>query len=273
MHNWIHAGINDWCRVKADPRQFSLEVITKASKTIADFDSASAEAAHAVANAWSGKPLFLGISGGMDSEYTATTFLRERIPFTPYILNITGVNDTEAWFAHYFCYKNKLTPLVKTISAEEYQHQILKKYLPELSNTNNVNLSLFLYSADYIKSIGGYILNSAGDINYDFEEKKFFCGLVDFCLDVYRTGEHPSSFFVSTPEFALSYISQFDESIDEQYNKINFYGISPRPKMDYLSNLYSDMKIKSILNTRAKYVPITTPHWYGSKADVISTLY
>ena len=273
MHNWTDAGVNNWCRILADPHQFSLEVNTKATNLITDFQSAGSLAAHAVANKWDSKPLYVGISGGMDSEFTATTFLREKIPFIPYILNITGVNDTESWFAHYFCYKNKLTPHVKTISVEEYQFQILKKYLPELSNTHNVNLSTYLYSADYIKSIGGSFLNSAGDINYDFEQKKFFCALVDFCLDVYRTGEHPSAFFVSTPEFALSYISQFDESIDEQYNKVNFYGISPRPKMDYLSDLYDNPQIKTLLRTRAKHVPETNPHWYGSKADVISALF
>ena len=271
-HNWCKVGFGDWCEIYPGPDKFVVNIKRKASEVITNFNDASISTAIQIANAWGDKPLYVGLSGGLDSEFTATTFLKSGIEFIPYILKVPGVNDTESWFANYFCWQNKLTPFVKTLSVEDYQSKILKRYLPELTNTHNVNLATYLYSADLIKSMGGYYLNSAGDVNLDFENKKFYSALVDFCLDTYRSGEHPTAFYMSNPEIVLSYIWQFDMSYDEQYNKIRIYGVHPRPKMDYLPDLYIDNKVKDMLKLRSKVIPCIEPHWYGSKQNIIDSL-
>ena len=79
-----------------------------------------------------------------------------------------------------------------------------------------------------------------------------------------------------TPELALSYITQFDLSLDEQYNKLKFYNVTPRPKISYDENFSNLPEVQAVkqkmyyLDQTPKYLP--RYHWYGTREQIIQDL-
>lgn len=72
----------------------------------------SINTAQLIANNSSNK-ILIPLSGGIDSETTALSFLRANIDFTPLILKFSNeMNDFDTRYAFDFCKKNKLNPLV-----------------------------------------------------------------------------------------------------------------------------------------------------------------
>lgn len=270
--DWKNAGLNDWCSVAIAPSKFRLRINHPAKILHTNFDDAASEAAHKIANKWSDKHIYISLSGGLDSEFLAKTLLAQKIPFTPLILKIDDVNAHESWYAEYFCHQRNLKPIILKISKDEYQRHVLPKYLPVVSNTHNPHLPLQLYIIDYVESVGGYFLNGVGDMNLDTTRKEFYCNVIDFVVNIYRDNSHPTGFFMSTPELALSYIWQFNPEINEQYNKLKFYGVDPRPKIDYLDDLLTGERMARILPVIYKNKTITDHHWYGSKQNIIDSL-
>jgi hypothetical protein len=271
---WHDAGHDNWCSVAKTQDQFYLRVNHPAFIFFDDFEEAAEYNAKLLYSTFNDRPLYLSLSGGLDSELVARTFVRCRIPFTPIILKIDDINYAESWYAEYWCRQNNITPIRLNLTVDEYYTNILRKYTKELHNTHILGIAISLYIADYVSALGGYFVNGTGDINYNFEEKKFYCEMVDFPTDVYRPGQHPSSFFMYTPEVALSYIYQFDPSVEEQENKLSFYKpILIRPKLDYLQSLYTcSQKIIDVVKARNQAIPVSNPHWYGTKENVINAL-
>jgi hypothetical protein len=64
-------------------------------------------------------PLYLGLSGGMDSKYAFLCFHRNKIDIVPIIVKTHG-NDYETTYAFHLCKKLNVTPIVLTISENEY---------------------------------------------------------------------------------------------------------------------------------------------------------
>ena len=78
-----------------------------------------------------------------------------------------------------------------------------------------------------------------------------------------------------TPELALSYVSEFDVNITEQENKLNFYNVSPRPKIDYISSLHSCSTVAEVIDKFwyiGKHQVKSEPYWYGQKEELIKKL-
>jgi len=269
------SGYDSWCTVTKSIEKFSLTVNCKASHLYKNFQDAADYTANLLYKTWTDKPLYLTLSGGLDSEYTANTLLKNNIPFTPVILDIEGMNQAESWYARYWCKKNNIIAIHINLSIKQFEEQIFSKYFPETSKTTitpGIMISLFLL--DYIENLNGYGIISCGDINYDFDEKLFYCDDIDFVVGMFRPGKHPSEFFMFTPEIALSYIYQFIMTDDEQYNKIRFYNILPRSKNDCFPLLLAsiDERYRKIYEYRKKQLSRHTPHWYGTQTNIIDLL-
>lgn len=234
---WYDAGHQNWCSVQLTPEQFNFRVNRKAEKII-PFHRACDQAALLLRSDWPNKPLYLCFSGGVDSEVVANALFRNRIEFVPFILEVENTNQAEVWFAHHWCKKHNVTPLVYQMSAQEFENKVLP-YLNMIKNTHQNGTAINLWMADYIANLGGYCVTAVGDINFDSDKKVFFNNVVDWIGDVFDAGKHPSGFLSYTPELAASYVREFDTALDEQYNKLNFYNVSARPKMQYLPLAFS----------------------------------
>jgi len=269
VDTWYPAGHNGWCSVNLTPARFAFQVNTPASNEL-DFQSACDIAAQMLYQEWSSRPLYLSLSGGLDSELIANTFVRNHISFTPVILQVGNLNALESWYAEYWCQQHNITPLIKTVTIAEYE-DIVKKYLLIIRNTHQTGIVSNLYLADEIQVLGGYYIHGVGDINQ--AQDKFYCNTVDFALDIFKSGQHPTGFFMYTAELALAYIKMFDSTVNEQYNKLKFYNVSPRPKIDWVAQVMSSsQRLCHILNFWLTHTPNSQPHWFGNKQDVINVL-
>ena len=269
-YSWCYAGHNQWCCVRLTNEKLEFQVNQGVSQNFATFDQAADYTANLLYQTWNNKPLYLSLSGGIDSEFVANILLRNNIPFTPYILDVPYTNSYELWYAKYWCYKNKIVPIIKTIDFQDYE-SIFVKYSKKIRDTHQVGIPVNLYIADQIHDLGGYCVNGLTDINQ--ENDQFYCNVVDYSLELFDPGKHPTGFFMYTPEIAFNYILQFDPAVSEQYNKLSFYNVSPRPKIDYLPNLWKEgSRMHQLRTIWKKRVPNTDPHWFGSKQDILNLL-
>lgn len=268
--SWVSAGFNDWCSVRLTPEKFEFQVNAKASKNFENFQDACDFTAKLMHQQFNDRPLYLALSGGLDSEVVANTFVRNNIPFTPLIFNLGTVNGFESWYAEYWCQQHHIEPLRLSISPDEYE-TVVKKYLKVIKNTHQTGIVAYLYLADYVRDLGGYYISGVGDINQD--GNRFYTNIVDFSLDVWRPGQHPTGFFMYTPELALSYIKKFDYSVDEQYNKLSFYQVAPRPKFNWFEVLADQQfRVNQLIEFYYKHTPSSEPHWFESQQQIIELL-
>jgi hypothetical protein len=269
VDTWYPAGHNEWCSVNLTPERFAFRVNYPAIKEL-DFHSACDLTAQLLYQEWNSRPLYLSLSGGLDSEVIANTFVRNHIPFVPVILKVGDLNAAESWYAEYWCHQHNTKPLIKTVNIAEYE-DIVKKYLLVIRNTHQTGIVANLYLADFIEQLGGYYVNGVGDINQS--QDQFYCNIVDFALDVFRPNQHPTGFFMYTAELALAYIKMFDTEIDEQYNKLKFYNVSPRPKIEWVQQVkHSSERLSTMLELWRTFVSNSQPHWFGNKQNVINVL-
>ena len=275
MIEWHNAGRDNWLSVAKPDLSFMLKFNSRAEKLYKNFEEAADYNARLLYEDWGDKPLFVSLSGGLDSELCARILLKNKIPFTPIILNLADTNKPEFWYAEYWCYTNNIRPIKIDLSAEDLRSRIFIPYLKEMHQLSyQFGTLINLFVADYVEQQGGYSISGVGDINFDFGSKKFFCDYIDFTVDFHRPGKHPTGFFMYTPEMALSYVHQFDLNLNEQYNKLNFYGVDARPKYNHIQGLRTaNSTCHMILNKRAQYIlGKPQPHWYGTKQNLIDNL-
>lgn len=271
---WMPGGHNDWFSVMVGETDFHLKINHRASTLYQNFDDAAGKAASLLYKQWGHRPLYLALSGGLDSELTARILLNNQIPFTPVILKITDLNALETWYAEYWCSKNNIVPVILKYSLDELAQEMVR-LAPKLVQIKNYYQTPVLLIYEYAQKNNGSCIYSGGDINLDLDRKEFYCCSLDFISNLVDPGQHPTSFFMYTPEIALSYINQFDIAHDEQYNKLTFYQLLPRPKIDYIQGMINTKTLQDVVD-RIFYVfkltKFNEKHWYGTKEQLVQNL-
>ena len=269
---WQDAGHNNWCSVLLDSNGLDFRVNRKASR-ISNFVDACDYTATMLYQDWAQYPLYLSLSGGADSELVADVFVRNNISFVPLILEIADINKTEAWYAHHWCYRNRIRPHVIKLQLDEFEQQVLP-LIRHIKNTHSVGIIISLWIAEYVAKLNGKFITGLCDINFDQGKKQFFNDSLDWPIELFTDASHPCGFFCYTPEMAVSYVNQFDISKDEQYNKMEFYNIPLRPKIPYLYNLYlASKRITDVISNYHKHNIQPPQNWLGTKQDLIRLLY
>lgn len=270
----LQAGHDHWLNLQQHRGIFSVQFLRRATVLMKDFHEAAAQALECLLNRYHDRPLYLAFSGGVDSELVANVMYDNGTDFTPVILKIPPFNDIESRYAEDWCVRHRVQPLIVSLDIDEFATQF-RKFLPALIKMDSLFQTPMMYLYDLIDSLGGYCIAAAGDINLDIESRKFYCYSLDFASDVLGNG-HPTSFFMYTPELALSYINKFDESIPEQQNKLGFYGVTPRPKIDYLTSLHSHPIMHDLINKAnhitGRRIGADEPCWYGKKEEIMARL-
>lgn len=185
------------------------------------FDVEIAVAARKVADA-ARKPIFLGLSGGIDSEVIARTFLKEKIPFTPLIAKFDNdLNQHDIAYAFDFCRANNLTPEVITLD--------IVAFIENCVNTTYVlNRCPFLFHMHLMRhaaSRGGMAVIGLGEQKY-----KKFDGKIFLPVPIERIAvihfmqaegvEGVPAFYCYTPEIIASYLRDAKEIGFKQMGKI-----------------------------------------------------
>ena len=239
-------GLNDWIEVNDYYCSFDfseLKILNK--EQCIDYTIENIQKNHS--------NLFLALSGGIDSEFAANSLLSRGVNFTPIIMDIKS-NSIEKWYAYKWCYENKKKPLV--IEMTEFQvltyfTQIaVKKQIPFYSVISWI-LSEIVYSKGGSLVLGGeeviddrdHLLTnkSFAKMSENLETNKYA-----FSVEMEDKG-HVGGFLSYTPELFYNCLKELNYSIDGQLALCQYYNISPRPKINAISNLIS---IPEFLKTR-----------------------
>lgn len=116
------------------------------------FHEAALYTARLIQDRYTELPMYLGLTGGADSEYIARLFCKHKIPFTPIVVN-SGAVDDDVHFARLLCDELDLRPVV--ISCNQYQ--LLEYYKQNVFPANSDGLTHChqLLAADAAQQLGG----------------------------------------------------------------------------------------------------------------------
>jgi hypothetical protein len=225
------------------------------AKNLINFDLACDQAAKEIYDC--SKNLYVAFSGGSDSEYVASCFLRNNIPFTPLLVDYkkyqTTIPQYELWYAHQWCKKHQIQPKIFEVdtypsSAEEKQHY--DKIKPRLFHGVITSGSLSML----MDELGGSLVTGAQLEYYPDHEQmtylepqlKNYNGFVmeesDYYLEMLNSNRHPWAFFYWSPEVMSSFVNEWDPHLTMQENKSAIYKTSPRPKFGYTAEFFTEFQ-------------------------------
>lgn len=264
-----------WFSLSLSEQQFSVSFNQRAKVLYHNFFDAADNAVQQLRQDYPG-PLYLALSGGIDSEFVANTLVRNKIEFTPIIVKAENCNSLESWYAEYWCHTNSISPVILNQTEQDCADAFVK-FFRIMKQLDNYEQAQVLSAYEYAALKGGHCIYGAGDMNLN-SNGQFYSTSIDFISDlVVGLGSHPTSFFMYTPELALSYITKFDNHLNEQYNKLEFYGVAPRPKFDYHQHYYNLPKIKTVTDQMFYLNKVTDPdvtlyNWYGTREQIMEKL-
>jgi hypothetical protein len=225
---------NNWITTNIKQRGANTNLDFKVTMTPYPYQKMSfTEASDAVAKkiAALNKPIYIGFSGGMDSEYVVRTFMKNNIPFKTVTVS-TGGNGYEQQYVDRFLYEfpaivNEKIDLTNPKKFMNRCVEVFKTY-----NTLALGSIGQIEAAKYAKQKGGIFIigehfigqnNKAnGNIMVEANEWDFYCDyFVDDNLVV--------PFFMYDINIVESYVSKFDNTKVE-YFKEKIYSIPFRPK-------------------------------------------
>lgn len=241
LDNWFNTNI----REKLIDRNFKLKLEwnLKPFKSM-KFASAADYTAKLIAN--TDKKIYVGLSGGYDSEYTLRTFLRNDIDVVPLIVTCDA-NKTETAYAFHYCRMNNIKPTVIHMTEKD----VLKTYLTHIVNkmrAKATNMVASVFACNYVESQNGIFISSDHLFTDGFETVQSNDA---FCVaehDDYLYAMFPNTetiqFFMYTPELCYAMLKSLtEEDLTWPEAKFELYELSFRPKMKYD---YSD-KIKHVM--------------------------
>lgn len=212
--------------------------------------------------------LYIGYSGGLDSEFVLKTFVEEGLKITPLLID-TPYNVFESQWAFQFCNENNLKPEVLTYS---------KNQIIDLLKERTVDRGFFsllgglpLVACDELNKIGGKLITGYGEPfttipgeqpNHPISTNLEFCEW-DYYLDAYDSS-HPSGFFTYDVGLFYSLVEQIDYTCSTQSAKYNLYNLKPRQKMFWQKEFYAIFR-----ELRPEKVE---HHYFEEKQDVFSKL-
>ena len=230
--------------LRIDPKSNLEVVITKKAASI-PFHDARKIVAQDIADTAKHRKIFVGLSGGLDSEIVAQSFYEQGIEIYPIITNIKWynihVNYSDTWYAHRWCKERNIKPIVFNYSITELLTESLK--LAKQLRTKKLYPLLNVINSQFAKSQGGVFVNGQALIEYYPEHtldyikdmqslnEGWLLHECDFYVDMEDPGYHPYNFLSWTPEIVLSIILARDFNLNSEDNKANLTGLLPRPKL------------------------------------------
>ncbi len=161
------------------------------------------------------KPLYLAMSGGIDSEVAAISFLTAGVPFTPLIIKyeIDGevYNDHDIKYAIKFCKKHKLTPLIHSTNPEELVRMAKRKTYSKYKQIAGIFMYAQIYMINLVESMGGMFVGGGGEQDWRYSSELELClrsSYLTGCHYIYDNNlQHWPFFHQTTPELIRSYIN------------------------------------------------------------------
>ena len=187
--------------------------------------------------------LYVGLSGGIDSEFAAKCLLDRGIKFTPVIVDYYS-NASEVWWAHKWCYDNKIEPDIIYFDITNFLNQC-SKYSIELNTSFISGIDSILEK--YISDRNGHMIGPCGEpfarefcLDDKFQTVSSTVldfSTYDFTLESHIPDKHPYGFLTFTPEMLYNCVLELDYSKPIQIALAEYYGVIPRPKIPMIVNI------------------------------------
>jgi hypothetical protein len=242
------------------------------------------------------KNIYVAMSGGIDSEWVATCFQRQGIPFTPIIYEAEDLQHTDTYWAVKWCEKNNLTPVIYKDSVPEFSKRIVS-IASKFCTRQSGGPAILRPLSEFVEQRGGYLVTGAGFpeywpdpnlgyLKYKVQDVKLFDSQGNTIVDpgwiihendimhaMYSCKGHPFNFLSWNPEILLSYIHARDSTKNSEYNKSNIFKCTERPKQNG-TNLYfwRNDPLVSQLNKFAYRVGTSQVEYLGTTEELIKFL-
>ena len=248
-NNWVKFS---WDGLPTRNRLENIQIhINRTARGVMDFHQAANQVAGEIYETH--HDLYLGLSGGSDSEYVATCLKRNGIPFTPLIVKFGSATTQdqayETWYAYRWCREHNVKPMIVDMDdyvTSDHEKSVFMTVKPRL--IGGAFMAGFMHR--WVKQRGGQFV-SGYQIEYypDHEQMTYlepqlgnYRGFViqesDCYLEAIAPEQHPWAFYYWTPEIMASFVNAWDTNLNMCDNKARIYGTTPRPKFLFPNGLW-----------------------------------
>jgi hypothetical protein len=141
--------------------------IDPVSRTIMPWRDEVLNTAKLIADSTS-KPIYLGLSGGIDAEVVARAFIELGIEFTAFTWKHTsGTNIHDIRYAEHFCKKYKIQHSVLPLDLDSFCDNDIPKYIQDGYIANHAYSYQQLISVEMIERLGGCCVLGGGEQIYE----------------------------------------------------------------------------------------------------------
>lgn len=240
---------NNWIEMNWEgliPRRmkenFSVHFKDKAEK-IYPYDEICDITALEIANKYDN--LYIGMSGGADSEHVANVFYRNKIPFTPIMVTWEGWVNPETKYAFKWCKDRNITPVTVHHDWSTVFHNGVYKHIFNTARPRGLyGVTNLLMNSIVTENNGNLILGMQmeyhpdeqfkGDEGIPKDYRGFLINEADAYYETIAENRHPWAFFYWTPEILASTAYHWDTSLDLTEAKAKLYDTPYRPKLGHL---------------------------------------
>lgn len=243
-------GENNWYSLKITTTTVNLEFTHNTVKRML-FQDAADYTAVSIASKFSN--LYVLMSGGLDSEFVAHVFHRNKIPFIPVIASIPKILDH--YYALNWCQERGITPVF--FEFKKNDPRILGHYCKnwKVHGFSSEASAVISFLLDYVKAQGGNAVigePALTNVSTNFYEPigdMFSIGAIHLLPFLANTPNMPGGFFIYTPEILLSAALELDSSKNDAQARSKLYNIPYRPKIVKLPSHVDESVSASLLKT------------------------
>lgn len=258
-HNWLTTNLSERTN---NPTVDFKATITPYPFNKMDFNSAVEMTVKEISIKYSN--LYLGLSGGYDSDFLLRTFYKFNIPITPIIVCYN--TDNENNFAYKTCEELGITPVEIKLTDEQFLHYLDEKIFKKF-NSAGYNAPHVIYAADYAeKHNGTFITGNHVGTGYDIISDDNYANLNEW--DFYLDYTHPQlahiDVFMYTLELAYAMLPD-ENGITWQQHKHRLFNLEYRDKLQPIYPPDIILKMRKILGTVDDYKHKHSADWTRSE--------
>jgi hypothetical protein len=211
------------------------------------------------------KPIYIGLSGGIDSEYVFRKFVSLGYDVKPIIVCCSG-NSSETPRAFSICEELNIVPVVIEVDEIRYL-QVIYKFIVKKINGSGIATPSPIIAAMYAKDNNGIFIKCEHLI--DEKDGQMYVGANewDFYNDALVDKDNTYYFFMHTPEIVYSMVNRMSGSSVQKF-KSELYALPYREKIVFGG--YSNMFERAL--TVIRRTRIHTPNFnynFGSKEQFL----
>lgn len=255
-HNWLANNLSE--RTHNRLVDFKASVTPYTFKEM-DFDSAIEMTVKEIASKYSN--LYLGLSGGYDSDFLLRVFHKFNVPVTPIIVCYGTAIENE--FAYTACKELGIHPIEINLTDEQFLNYVDEKIFQKF-NSSGYNATHVMYAADYVNKHNGTLLTGnhvLGDGDELISDDNYAnLNEWDFYLDYTHPQLDHIDVFLYTLELTYSMLPK-QNGITWQEYKHRLFNLPYRDKAQgkYLPDVV--LKMRQLLGTKEDYQHKHSADW------------